>query len=271
MEYFRTFKTLAKQAADRAAFLREVPYRRAAPILGKDVLQGTEADSPAAALGERDALFVMTDSGADREGDIIVSAGVDFKQFESYGSILWGHRADEPAFVLGRPKQVIREDTRILTVAEFLDADANPTADRVLRMIQSGGVRAMSVGLMILEYSEANDRPGFMPWNILRSEVVESSVTPVPMNPRAVLEAAGGEAGSSEAEAVAELFEETADTPEEVQRSSVELALTADQVKSLIHETLKTLTGEKTISVPNKSEGDALGSTLSYFARRVAE
>lgn len=254
MEYSnKGFKTLLKQAEAKGfstKFLAEAPYRKAVPIL-KAAPEGLSAP------GEREAWFAMTDSGVDREGDVIMSPGMDVEQFSSYGSILWGHRADKPEFVLGHPAEVVKQETRILVRASFLDAEANPTADRVLRMIKAGGVRAMSVGLMIREYSEANDRAGWMPLNILQSELIETSVTPVPVNPRAVLLAAGG--SQEEAKALGSLFEEAADH-----------SLTEARVKDLIQETLDQLLGSRTYSIPSGSSTTA-SAALNNLARLIAQ
>ena len=259
MEYSRTsYKLGLKKAKDSGTlqkYLVETPY----------LVPGTIAK----AIGEEGApngdsrveLFVMTDAGPDREGDIVLSTGADTTNFEKAGSVLWGHRADKPEFVLGWPKSVLREETRILTEAEFFGEDINPWADRVFRMIRSGGLRGMSVGLLVHEFSEASDRPGFMPVNILRSEIIETSVTPVPMNPRAVTEAARGSA--EEAKAITEMLEEATETKIEVEASTQATGLTEDQIKALVLETIKQFNGNKTIdSGANKSV-----SVVDYYLR----
>jgi len=262
MQYSLAFKSLLKSTDDRTAFLSEVPYRRSVPFLSKDA-----EEAGLSAPGERDAIFVMTDSGADREGDVIISQGVDVEQFRNYGSILWGHRADLPEFVLGTPAEVAKEETRILVRTTFLKEDANPTAERVLRMIQAGGVRAMSVGILLREYSEAQDRAGYLPLNIIRSELIETSVTPVPMNPRAVLLAAGGEKNTSEAKAVAELFEAVADDEAHVAQVAESAGLTVPQTKDLVQRALDELLGKTAYSVPS---GDPVTDALNYYARLAA-
>lgn len=262
MEYVKAFKSLLHKAGNKAEFCSDVPYRRSVPLLAK-------ADGEGLELGDRQALFVMTDAGPDREGDIILSAGVDVEQFRAYGSILWGHRADEPRFVLGRPAEVVKEETRILTRAEFFGADVNPDAELVWRMIQAGGTRAMSVGIMIQEYNEASDRPGFMPLNIVRSELVETSVTPVPMNPRAVALAIGETGSDDEAKAAVELFEAATDDSAQLAASVEATAMGEDAIKSLVKETVDLLLAKNTVySVPSV---DSAAEALSYFARMAAQ
>jgi hypothetical protein len=259
MEYSKLFKTLLGKAEDKGSFLAEVPYRRASPIC-KSAPEGLPA------LGANESLFVMTDSGVDREGDVISSPGVDVEQFRQFGSVLWGHRADKPEFVLGAPADVMKEETRILVRAAFSEEDH---AQLVLRMIRAGVVRAMSVGIMIEEFSEANDRGGFMPLNIMRSELIETSVTPVPVNPRAVELATGG---SAEAEKAAkDLFEEAAETEEQLEASAAVTSLTPEEIKSLVLETIKELDGDRVMSVPSTPNVKDSPDVFSYLARQAAQ
>jgi HK97 family phage prohead protease len=261
MEYTRiAYKLGLKKAKDSGTlqkFLAETPYLSPG-LIEKSVDGESEQES-----ASRDVPFVMTDSGADREGDIVISAGVDTTNFSEAGSVLWGHRADHPDFVLGYPVETTKEETRIKTIARFFPAKENEVADRVYRMVKSGGLRGMSVGLLVAEYSEASDRPGFMPMNILRSELIETSVTPVPMNPRAISEAARGSA--DEAKAITYMLEEATETQEQVEASSEVTGLTADEIKALVLETIKQFNGNRTID--SGSANKAAPSVLDYYLR----
>lgn len=130
--------------------------------------------------------FRVTDAGIDREGDIIVTAGMDTAAYETSGSLLWGHRADSPELILGAPESIVRGETSLDIAFRFATEDENPTGAMVGRMVRAGLVAGTSVGILIKEFTEATDRGGFMPLNILRSELLEVSVTPIPANPRAV-------------------------------------------------------------------------------------
>jgi hypothetical protein len=261
MDYTRiSYKLGLKKAKDSGTlqkFLAETPYM--SPGLIEKSVGGDGDQAPAS----RDIPFVMTDSGADREGDIVISAGVDTTNFAEAGSVLWGHRADRPEFVLGYPVETTKEETCIKTMARFFSAEENEWADRVFRMVKSGGLRGMSVGLLVAEYSEASDRSGFMPVNILRSELIETSVTPVPMNPRAISEAARGSA--DEAKAITEMLEEATETQAQVEASSEVTGLSADEIKSLVLETIKQFDGNRTID--SGSAKKAAPSVLDYYLR----
>ena len=130
--------------------------------------------------------FRVTDAGVDREGDVIITAGIDTTVFEAAGSLLWGHRADAPEFVIGAPESVVRNETSLDVAFRFATEDQNPIGAMVGRMVRAGLVAGTSVGILIREFTEATDRGGFMPLNILASELMEVSVTPIPANPRAL-------------------------------------------------------------------------------------
>lgn len=130
--------------------------------------------------------FRVTDSGVDREGDIILSAGIDSEMYERAGSLLWGHRADSPDMVLGAPAKIVRGETSIDVQFRFATESENPVGAMVGRMVRGGLVSGTSVGILIREFSEATDRGGYMPLNIMASELMEVSVTPIPANPRAL-------------------------------------------------------------------------------------
>ena len=181
----------ALQAADNAEARADVLKTPVAvPLVGKWRCKQVSEDTETEGLW---ATFRVTDSGVDREGDIILSAGMDTAHYESNGSLLWGHRADRPDFVLGAPVDVQRSETAIDITFRFATPAENPMGAMVGRMVQSGLVSGTSVGILVREYTEAADRGGFMPLNILASELLEVSVTPIPANPRAVLRAPVGE------------------------------------------------------------------------------
>lgn len=174
MKHITEVKAVGKDALIAEPVLKDLPLRHV-----KDM----------STVGEDGAIretFRVTDSGVDREGDVILSSGMDTKVYEAAGSLLWGHRADLPELVLGCPEKIMRNETSIDITFRFATKDENPMGAMVGRMVRSGLVRGVSVGILIEEFSEATDRGGFMPLNIVRSELLEVSVTPIPSNSRAL-------------------------------------------------------------------------------------
>lgn len=105
-----------------------------------------------------------------------------------------------------------------------------------------------------------------MPLNIIRSELMETSITPIPANPRAVLLAAGG--SDEEAKAIQELFEEATETPEQLEATVAATGLDEEAVKSLVLETVKELNGHKVISTSTPAPRNP-PTVLDILARSI--
>ena len=229
MEYFK--RRLQAQSPDSLLrFLRDTPCHKGRPLLSIK-----ESDSESSEGLER---FRLTDSGVDREGDIIVSSGVDVTNWAADGSLLWGHDPSRPEYVLAAPVDVIKGETWIDATFRFASEEENPTGAMVYRMIKAGLVRGSSVGLIIHEYVEATDRGGYYPLNILRGELIEHSITPIPANPRAVRQEFPD---TADQKVIAEIVERT------VEEVDVPLAR---QEEDLAVAVLKELRGQPIISVP---------------------
>lgn len=166
------------------------------------------------------ALFVASDSREDRYGDRIINDGMSVENFMSGGSILFGHVGWSAECVMGRPIQVdqAKGETRILM--EFSPEGVNPVADMVCKQVAGGFIRGSSVGILIREATEAPGRIGWYPLDILKSELVELSITPIPVNPRALAQEIGSDQ-SDAAKAIVRELEAAADAGEPAAQSTI--------------------------------------------------
>lgn len=182
-------------------------------------------EHPEAAQPDSDCWFVMTSDTPDRDGDRVMQAGMDTTFLEQYGSVLWGHQSDHPDFVLGRVCDIVREEHRALVNVEFASADVNPVAQRVKRMIQDKMLSGMSIGFLVKSFEESHDREGLMPLDIHSSEIIETSITPIPMNAQAVVERSYSQEDKKDLlEIIDRTIEETpAGAQEEVKSAAAEL------------------------------------------------
>ncbi len=159
-------------------------------------VRGVAAPVSKAQDGGRTRRFIASDETADRMGDIIRVAGWKFEQFEKNPVALWGHDSD--AFPIGRVhdwsmereagRPVLRE-----SITYFSEA-ANPASEAVLRMIDEGGLRAVSVGFVPTRaYKPKNEAErkelGLGPYGVLYEEQqqLELSNCSIPANPNALL------------------------------------------------------------------------------------
>lgn len=226
-------------APERKAFARDAAQLSAFPL--QHPTECLRADDLARVLDVaklRDGVdasrvvgFVVNQDVVARDNDKWLTAGMDTTWFEQHGSLLWGHRADTPELVLGRPVAVVREPSRLIMLFEFAGAGMG-LGDMVLRQIQAGMVSGASTRIRPLEVLEVSDRPGFFPVDVTKSEMLEVSVTPIPVLPEGVVVAAS----STSDETVAD--ERSAEEVRENQRNE---AITFEESRQIAKNMMKSV------------------------------
>lgn len=133
--------------------------------------------------------FIATTEDVDRDGDIILAKGWDFKHFKRIGTILYGH--DYRGLPIGRPvdkKVEVIDGGRTRIPVQFASPEMNPFADQVFRMAKGGFLLTGSVGFiwskrsprMVTEKGKGEVQVG---WVFEKQELLEFSIVPVPSNP----------------------------------------------------------------------------------------
>ena len=144
----------------------------------------------------RTRRFVASDETADRMGDVIRVAGWKFTEFEKNPVALWGHNSDD--FPIGRVHDWSQEKQAgrpvLMESITYFSESANPMSEAVLRMIDEGGLRAVSVGFVPTRaYKPKNEAErkelGLGPYGVLYEEQqqLELSNCSIPANPNALL------------------------------------------------------------------------------------
>lgn len=135
----------------------------------------------------RTVTFILTNAVQDRAGDTVAMSGWKLDNYLRNPVILWGHDHDEPA--IGRMSRLAVEGDSLVGDVQFADADTNPFADTIFRLVEGGFISAGSVGFIPLKWSyRENDRG--IDW--LEQELIEYSICNVPMNPTALARAVAG-------------------------------------------------------------------------------
>lgn len=161
------------------------------------VLKGVTADV-VKAEGEDDRTldFIVSDDQPDRDQDVIALSGWDLKQWRKNPVVLWSHDSYSPPIAAG--VKIWKEDGTLRSRARFQEADLNPFADMIFRMLVGKFLRATSVGFIARqwEWSEDNEnRPRGI--DFMKQELIEWSVVPIPANPRALIQNAGKQASDA--------------------------------------------------------------------------
>ncbi len=135
-------------------------------------------------LAERDVRFVASTSEPDREGDVIVTSGIETEAYQRNPVVPFAH--DYRSLPIGRAMKIERQPERLLVTVRFAPAEANPLAEQVLALVRGGFLNAMSIGFRPLEWKYDETRKGV---NFYRTELLECSVVPVPANAEALVAA----------------------------------------------------------------------------------
>jgi len=157
---------------------------------------GAKASTPTAGT-ERTRTYVFSDERVDRHGDIIMAKGWDVDAFAAVsGPILWGHNHSAPPIgKSSKPKLETIEGFRAITGnVTFAEAEVNPDADLIWRLIDAGFLKTGSVGFKPIEAKDGDELDDKMRTKLglgrygvlfLACELLEFSIVSVPANPGA--------------------------------------------------------------------------------------
>lgn len=139
---------------------------------------------------ERTVEHTASNEDQDRMGDRISVRGWELESFKRNPVLLWDHNASEPP--IGRVMKVRKaagDDGRpeLSTVSRFHEAEKNPHADLIFRMVADGDLPAVSVGFNPMEVelpksAEEAKALGVGEFGVYfkRQELLELSVVTVP-------------------------------------------------------------------------------------------
>lgn len=131
-----------------------------------------------AAGGELD--FVLSDDTKDRYGDVIQAEGWDLRSFKRNPIALFNHNSDFP---IGSWENVRVEGNRLIGRLKLAASGTSERIDELIRLVEQGILRAVSVGFKPLETEKLGTGPGL---RFLKQELLETSLVSVPANPSAV-------------------------------------------------------------------------------------
>lgn len=114
-------------------------------------------------------------NAVDRQGDIVDQSGWDLKNFLLNPVILWAHKYDE--LPVGKATNVKVTDAGLELDFEFAPVEANAKAEEVKNCFEQGFLNAVSVGFI------PKERKGN---TIIKAELLEVSIVPVPANQEAL-------------------------------------------------------------------------------------
>ena len=208
---------------------------------------------------DRIAQATISTAGRDREGDEIVSSGVDVQPFLRNPVVLWAH--DYKSLPVGRAITVDKGRESLTATWQWVDGDQ--FAERVKHCWQHGVLNAVSVGIRPKQVERLPDGSGV---RILTSELLEFSVVPVPANADALRRMKA--AGLFSSFAATDVVVEVADSDDEVVlelRDDDEVVLEMDvSPHALQHAVVEGVTAAYTEII-----SDELGRSINYAMGRI--
>jgi len=138
----------------------------------------------------REITFVVSTSGRDRDGDVIMQDGWNLDNYMKNPIVLWAHDPSQPP--VARTKRISVQGNKLIATAQFPDKDTYEFGNTVYQMYKGGFLNATSVGFQPteLELMEGPE-PGDFGFRFVKQELMEFSAVPIPSNPEALIVARG--------------------------------------------------------------------------------
>jgi HK97 family phage prohead protease len=153
----------------------------------KDVLEELKSEIDLEAIknisekqAEENGTFevIVATNDTDRHGETINIEGVDISNYKKNPIVLFSHNWHE--LPIGKATSIEKRDGQIVAKGVFAPESANPMAQKVRKMHDSGMIKTVSIGLFVEEF-DRDER------EIKESEMVEFSFVPIPANPEAMV------------------------------------------------------------------------------------
>lgn len=153
----------------------------------------------AEALAEnRQVVVIISTDDVDRQGDIVVQAGILLDAYRANPVVLWQH---DPMHPIARCAEIGIADGKLRALVQFPPEGTSEKADEVYGLIRAGVVNAASIGFLPLDAEPMDEKQPWAGQRFLSCELMEFSFVSVPANRGATV--VGRAAAQDETEEVA--------------------------------------------------------------------
>lgn len=128
-------------------------------------------------------VFILSSESTDRVGDVIRQSGWQLENFLRNPIALFGH---DHSFPIGVWEDVKVAGKKLQARLRLAERGTSARIDEIRGLIEQGILRAVSVGFRVLDYKPIDKNDPYGAWDILKSELLETSVVSVPANPEAL-------------------------------------------------------------------------------------
>ena len=135
--------------------------------------------------GPRRVVARISDESVDREGDIVVQAGLDTRNFvKTGGTVLWQH---DPSTPIAKCVSLKREGAATLATVLFPDVGVSAKSDEIYGLIKQGVCNATSIGFRAMKFEPVDSKDPYGGRKYLSTELCEFSFVSVPANVNATI------------------------------------------------------------------------------------
>jgi len=166
------------------------------------------------AVGERVLEFIGSTEDVDRDGEVILAAGWDLKNYKTNPVFMWAHRYMDPP--IGKANRVWVKDNKLHFHIEFADAETYEFADTIFKLYKGGFLKATSVGFIPMEWEDGDGHKAPRR-TYKKQELLELSAVPVPANPTALISEGQANEEGIDMGVLVKAFEDAAVTETEYQ------------------------------------------------------
>lgn len=137
---------------------------------------------------KREIRFVASRQEVDRDGEVILTGGIDTANYRKNPVLLARH---DHTFNLGKVDTLAVEQTdgadALVGVATILPAGISPEADQAYGKILAGALNGVSIGFLPLETDEKPILPGQKGRTFRKVDLLEISIVSLPSCPSCVI------------------------------------------------------------------------------------
>jgi HK97 family phage major capsid protein/HK97 family phage prohead protease len=134
----------------------------------------------AKAAGDDDLEFILSDDTKDRYGDVIEPSGWVLANFRKNPIALFNH---DSKFPIGKWTDVRVVKDKLVGKLKLAAEGTSERIDEIIRLVEQGILRAVSVGFAPIEREALADNSGIL---YKKQELLETSLVSVPANPSAI-------------------------------------------------------------------------------------
>lgn len=147
---------------------------------------------------KRQVRVICSTSAVDRDGEIIVQAGINTAPYmaSGAGTVLWNHNLNSP---IAKCVEIGLMNGNLTALVQFPPAGDDAEADRYYSKIKFGSVSGVSIGFLPRRSEPIDKGKNRGPQKYLAVDLMEFSFTPVPSNADAMVSAKSRNAASEEA------------------------------------------------------------------------